>query len=165
MEVEVAADVALELATKHDIEALREELRRPYHEGVMAAYSAVVSGGVASFRVFDVPDGMKFDLRKVIAWGDSHNPSTGGVYTNAAAWCALFHGQPGAANIAEFWPYPEASNGQVLPYTREYAKGILQWKAPDNVWFYGTGLTNGENVTCFVFGELMESRRNAVRKR
>lgn len=157
MEVDVDGAVSLELATKKDIAAA---IRRanPYRRKIMAGNSAIVpAGGIVQFRVYDIPDNYIFTLGKFICWGDAHNPSSGGIYTNAAAWCGLMHGNPSPANLADFWPFPEASSFQILPYTKEY--GELQapeWRPPDNVQFYGAGMPVGENITVMLYGELKE---------
>lgn len=161
--VEVDASIDLELATKKDLERLFRE-NHPYCRKIAVGNSGLVNAnGNANFRVYDVPDGYTFKLGKFICWGDNHNPSSGSVYTNAAAWCGLFHGSGGAANLADFWPKPEASTYQILPYTDDYGEfQAPEWRSPDNVWFYGTGLTVGENITVLLFG-LLEAVTNAGR--
>lgn len=153
--VAVGGDFAIDLASKQDLAKMLKD-SQPYRRKIMAGNSGIVNAqGIASFRVFDVPDNFIFSMGKFIAWGDAHAPNTASVYTNAAAWGGLFHGQPGQANLAEFWPYPEASTGQVLPFTHEY--GALQapeWRPPDNIYFQGVGLTVGENITILLFGLL-----------
>ena len=143
--------------SKQDLEAALKKIDdQNFRRKILAANSGIVAAnGIATFRVFDVPDNYIFSLGKFIAWSDARNPSTGGVYTNAAAWCGLFHGAASPGNLADFWPYPEASTGQVLPYTHEY--GALQapeWRPPDNVTFQGVGLAVGENITVICFGLL-----------
>lgn len=157
MEVDVDAAVSLELATKADIVAAIRAAN-PYNRKIFAGQSAIVpASGVLQFRVYDVPDNYIFTLGKFIVWGDAHNPSSGGVYTNAAAWAGLFHGNPSPANLAEFWPKPEASTFQVYPYTYEYGDlPAPEFRPPDNVQFQGTGLQVGENITVMVFGSLKQ---------
>jgi hypothetical protein len=160
LDLDVGAKILLGLSgLRNDLASAAAKLERPFCRKVFNAFSGVVKAdGTLQFKVWDVPDGMKFNLGKFIVWGDAHNPSTGGVYANAAAWAGLFHGAPGAANLADFWPYPEAASGQVLPYTREY--GSLQapeFRAPDNVFFYGTGFPVGENITVLLFGLMEET--------
>lgn len=165
MELDVSAEIVASLGSRLDqLQAAIERLQRPYCRSILAAKGGAVSaGGAVQFAVFDVPDKMKFTLRKFILWGDNHNPSTGSVYNNPAAWCGLFHGQPSNVNLADFFPYPEAANGQVIPYTKEYARDIIVWESPDNVQFSGVGLPAGENVTCFVFGDLEEATKKPHR--
>lgn len=149
----VGADFAIDLATKADLKAITDQ---QYRRKILAGNTGIVNGnGVATIKAFDVPDNFIFSLGKFIVWGDAHNPSTGSVYTNAAAWGGLFHGSPSPSTLAEFWPKPEAATGQVIPYTYDY--GALQapeWRPPDNVMFQGVGLTVGENVTVLLFGLL-----------
>ena len=161
MEVDVDAGIALELASKTDLEGMFTKLGKkidPYRRKILAGNSAIVpASGVVQFRVYDVPDNFVFTLGKFVVWGDAHNPSSGGIYTNAGAWGGLFHGNPSPANIAEFWPKPEASTFQILPYTYEYgAFQAPEWRPPDNVQFQGTGFPVGENITVLLFGLLSE---------
>lgn len=157
MEVDVDAAIGLELATKADIEKLARR-ETPYRKKTVQGFSGITDAtGKVAFRVYDIPDGMRFQLAKFIAWGDAHNPSTGSVYSNAAAWCGLFHGVAAPVNLADFWPYPEAATGQVLPYTKEYSEfQAPEWRVPDNVVFQIVGGPVTENVTILLFGMLEE---------
>ena len=156
--VVVGADFGVDLMTKRDLERAIAKMN-PYRRKILAAQSGIVKpDGTLQFRVYDVPDNFIFTLGKFIVWGDAHNPSSGGVYTNAAAWGGLFHGAAGAANLADFWPHPEASTFQVLPWTQDY--GALQapeFRPPDNVVFSGVGFPAGENITVLLFGQLLQA--------
>lgn len=158
--VEVDASVDLDLMIRR---AVRDEMNRdkkPYSERIMIGFQGQVAlvGGVqtARFRVYDVPDGMTFLLYKFITWDDAHNPSTGSVYTNAAAWCGIFHGIDSPATIADFWPKAEASTGQVLPFSWEYNdKNAPEFRQNDNVFFAGYGLESGHNISLLGWGDLI----------
>lgn len=158
MKIALGADVEVDIATTDDIRRIiREESDiKTYTERIVAIFSGVTDGtGKAAFRVFDVPDGMTFFLYKFIVWGDAHSPATGGVYTNAAAWAGIFHGQPSPVNLADFWPVAEASTGQVLPFSKEYGDpSAPEFRQNDNVYFQIIGGPVVENITVIAFGEL-----------
>jgi len=169
--VELDAAIQLGLATKDDLKKMENNIVRnlnaPFFERVVAAFSGVSVAGAPppalGFKVYDVPDGMKFVLTKFIAWGDAHTPASGGVYTNAASWAGLFHGQASAANLADFWPYPEASNAQVLPYTKEYGWDVgPEFRQNDNVFFQIVAPPATENITILLFGFLASLRSRKV---
>lgn len=158
MKIALGADVEVDIATSDDIRRIIREEKdiKTYTERIVAIFSGVTdASGKASFKVYDIPDGMTFFLYKFIVWGDAHNPSTGGVYTNAAAWGGIFHGQPSPVNLADFWPVPEAANGQVLPFTKEFGDpSAPEFRQNDNVYFQLVGGPVAENITVLAFGEL-----------
>lgn len=278
MELDVDFAARAGLATKKDLETMiRRMTHKPYRRrNIPAIFSGVVNAqGIASFRVFDVPDGMKYEVERYIVWGDNHSPGSGGTYsgttqtnvdnsatgaataiaatlaaaagattyitgfevtgtgatagstivvtvtgilggtlsyelaipagvgtpinplivefpspipasalntaivvnvpsfgagnTNAAvtahgfqqttvnAWAGIFHGLPSPVNIADFFPMPEASTGQVLPYLKEFnGFNAPLFMAPDNIVFQLVGGPVGENITCLCFGTLSE---------
>jgi hypothetical protein len=169
-EVDTAIDLGL-LASKKDLIAMENRIIRnansPFFERVVAAFSGISAAGAPppalGFKVYDVPDGMKFILTKFICWGDAHNPSSGGVYNNAAAWGGLFHGVAAPAALADFWPEPEASTFQVLPYTREYGWDTgPEWRQNDNVYFQMVAPPATENITVLLFGFLASLKSKKV---
>lgn len=158
--VELDASIDLDLMIRKAVSDEMDRKLRPYSERIMIAFQGQVASvnGVqtARFRVFDVPDGMTFLLYKFIAWDDAHNPSTGSVYTNAAAWCGIFHGIDSPATLADFWPKAEASTGQVLPFSWEYNdKNCPEFRQNDNVFFAGYGLENNHNISLLGWGDLI----------
>lgn len=160
MGVDLELDLSASIGdiVRREMDAAIHPLFGPQSERIVAIFSGQVgAGGGVGFRVYDVPDGKTFMLYKYICWDDAKNPSTGAVYSNAAAWCGIFHGIPGAANLADFWPKPEAATGQVLPFTWEFNdKNGPEFRQNDIVYFQGVGLPVGDNITLLIFGDLID---------
>lgn len=157
MEVDLDAGVSLELATKQDImRALRRN--EPFVEKIQAGFSGQTdANGNLVMRVYDVTDGKEFSLFKALLIADGFTPAS--PYVNAAAWCGIYHGNPGnpgaigMGNLADF--APSSPGGQIFPSTFEYGSSQApEFRAPDNVGF---GLISGPpstNITILLFGEL-----------
>lgn len=158
--VSVSADIELELATKGDLDdaiaGLKRDLNRPYRERVFAAYSGKTDGnGNVGIRVYDVPDGMTFFVRKLIQWADGFTPAS--AFASAAGWTGLFHGnQPSAVNLADYAPY--LPGGQIFPLTAEYSDDVIEFRQNDNVFFNVFSGPVNTNVTVMLFGELRSLR-------
>lgn len=158
MELEVDANLGVDLATKADVEALARLNAPPFVESVQRGYSQLTDGnGNLSMRVYDVEDGKFFALYKVLLFADGFTPAS--PFSGASAWLGIYHGNPGPlgqlgmANLADF--APSSPGGQLFPSTFEYGDAQApKFKAPDNVGF---GLVNGPantNITVMLFGEL-----------
>lgn len=159
MEIDVDAQIGVDVATKADIERMMRN-RDPYIEKVFRPYSGLTdANGNLVLRVYDVEDGKAFSVGKIILWADGFTPAS--PYSNAAAWVGIFHGnQPSPANLADFAPY--SPGGQIFPGTFEY--GLLEapeFKAPDNVTIGVFSGPPSTNITCLLFGELRSARIKA----
>lgn len=153
MELDIAADIGVDLATKADIEALLRREREPYINKVFRPFSQSTDGnGNLTERVYDVEDGKIFSASMIILWADGFTPAA--PYVNVATWAGIFHGnQPAAANLADFAPL--SPGGQVFPGVFKYGlHDSPEWKAPDNVTLGVFSGPPNTNVTCLLFGEL-----------
>lgn len=167
MELDLAAEIGVDLATKADIEKALEKIgRSKYRQQILAADSRVTNAaGAVGFRVFDVPDGMLFYPSRYVVWSDAHNPSTGGCFQSVSCWGGIYHGIASPINLADYFPPPsgglgEATTPNIIPYYKTFnGHDTPEFQAPDNVYF---GLVNGPvttNITCILYGWLEEIRQ------
>lgn len=177
MELEVAATMGIDLATKSDLESFLKKVKEEkYRQNIFAAFSQQTdgSGNIKAMRVFDVPDGMQFYPSRYIVWSDAHNPGTGACFQSTTCWGGIFHGVPSPVTLADYFPPPsgglgEATTPNILPYYKEFNKhDAPEFQSPDNVAFQ---LTNGPvntNITCILYGwmeEIREGKRFPRRSR
>lgn len=164
MELDVAAAIGVDLATKGDIASLLEKVRRDaYRENVFAADSRITDGtGRCRFRVYDVPDGMQFYPSRYIIWSDAHTPGTSACFQSTTCYGGIYHGIDSPVSLADYFPPPsgglgEATTPNIIPYYKEFNKhDSPEFQAPDNVFF---SLFNGPvttNITCILYGWLEE---------
>jgi len=161
--VDLEFGAELDLVTKADLQRelknLRHDLSAPYRERVMYANGAVSpAAGPWNVRVADIPDGKTFILTKYMVWSNAQNPGSGSIYTAAGSWGGLFHGnQPSPAQLADFWPFPEASTFQVLPYTKEFGFDTgPEWRQNDNIFAQIVVPPPSVNITVICFGWLLD---------
>jgi hypothetical protein len=165
MELDVAAEIGVDLATKADLETLVRRLEEKYKQQILAADSRVTDAtGKCGFRVYDIPDGMQFYPSRYIVWSDAHVPSTAGCFQSTSCYGGIYHGLPSPINIADYFPPPsggisESATPNIIPYYKEFNRhDSPEFQAPDNVYF---SLINGPistNVTCILYGWLEELR-------
>lgn len=166
MELDVAAAIGVDLATKGDIESfVKKYAEEKYRQQILAAFSGITDGtGKVGFKVYDVPDGMLFYPSRYMIWSDAHNPSTGGCFQSTSCYGGIYHGIASPVNLADYFPPPsgglgEATTPNIIPYYKEFNRhDSPEFQAPDNVYF---GLFNGPvttNITCILYGWLEEIR-------
>lgn len=165
---ELALDlgVELDLVTKKDLE--REvnraihDLKAPYNEKIFKAGSGSTdSNGLANFPVWAIPAGKTFSIYKLILWADTYDP--GHPFSAATAWAGIFHGNPTAAGIADFFPY--TNNTQLFPFTTEYGDDAApEFRNRDTVYFHCENGPVSKNITCMLFGQLksLKIRNNDI---
>lgn len=83
MELDVAAAIGVDLATKGDLASMLNEIKNlGYRENIFAADGFVTNAqGNGGKRIFDVPDGMQFYPSRYMVWADGFTPGAGGSTT------------------------------------------------------------------------------------
>lgn len=156
--VEIDADIDLALGTKA-VQNLKDEKEgkdfgKTYDYRVIKAKSAITdNNGNAQWTIADIEDGKSFFPYRIMLWSDAHNP--GNAFAAASAYLGLYHGQPSAVNLADYWP--KVAGGQLFPMMDSYSTSSgPEFRLNDNpLALLHAGPAN-TNITVIMFGELRD---------